>query len=96
MADPDDVWTEQQAREFQAASDALHQAMTAEPSSRARQTADEGSLGEREAAEARFRAIREELEAAQFAKDRAGILLMQIGLGGAACCVALLILSRGS
>jgi hypothetical protein len=73
-------WTEEQAREYKAASDALH----AHGETGGAAPAEAGELNpEVAAARERFAQIQAELEEAQFARDKVGPLLVQIGLATA-------------
>lgn len=94
VAEPEHVWSEQQAREFKAASEALHQALGSDHTHGPSESVEEAPGEHRRVAEARLAAIQAQLEAAQYAKNRAGLLLVQLGVGGAACCGALLFFTR--
>lgn len=101
VAKPEHVWSEQQARELKAATEALHATLATghthghgpAESGHAAEAHAAGTNETRQKAEQRLATIQAELEAAQYAKNRAGLLLVQVGVAGAACCGALLLLT---
>jgi hypothetical protein len=81
---PDAFWSEDQAREYQAAADAIHaSSQRHDDGATANQTGREAPSDERAAMRERFNRIQAELERAQFARFGAGPWLTRIGLAAA-------------
>jgi outer membrane murein-binding lipoprotein Lpp len=75
LTDEKSFWTEEQAREFAAASDALHAHRSGEHS-HAHAEHDEASEGARE----RFERIAADLDRARYQRDEIGPMLIKVGL----------------
>ena len=85
MTSDESLWTVEQAREFQAASDALHAASRNPRDARPGPADEEGELVDAEiaAARERFAQIQAELAKARYAREEVGPLLTRIGLAAA-------------
>ncbi|MDC0934933.1 hypothetical protein OAS39_01510 [Pirellulales bacterium] len=93
---PEHVWSEAEAEEYAAASAALHNTTNHPGHGPGEDHSASDHEAEHSQARARFEKIREELDAAQYAKHDAGGLLIRIGLIGMACSGAMYLMTRGS
>ena len=87
---PETFWSPEQAKEFAAASEALHGARGAAP-----HTHEPDSGAAADAARERFARIQAELERAQYARDEVGPLLTKIGLAAAVAFGIGYLITRG-
>lgn len=102
LARPEHVWSEQQAKEFLEARNALHAASHSGKTHANHQDGhadhDHSSAGggeaEFEQVQQRFNAVRQELEAARNAKNKGGSWLIRTGLVAAACFGIVYLVSR--
>jgi LPXTG-motif cell wall-anchored protein len=84
LVSPAQVWSNEQALEYQAANDALHEARTKNQAG----SADGEVTAEMAAAKARFDDIHQQLESARYAHDTWGHWIAAAGLGTTLLCGA--------
>jgi hypothetical protein len=91
---PATFWSQEQAAEYAAAHDAYHAALHGHVGA-GHDQASEATSGPPPEVRERFAKIEAELQRAQFARDRVGPLLMQIGLAAAIAFGVGYLMSRG-